>query len=292
MYIHSPHAPIDSTDRDGPAQGPQPPASNTPLLTPLPATPHANQTRPGVRAASALCRGLTALVLLMSSAAMAADGEARSGEYNGPAQGKQPYVLGETLPSPNRSAANDGAAAPADAAADAQSARTKSAPSSEAYRPLDWAELIPSDWEPLKDFQVLDFDSMSDSDPRAIAALKKLQAAWKNAPLNPAIKDEAIEISGFIVPLDNSKADTIEEMLLVPYFGACIHVPPPPSNQVIHVVMDKPLKGFQMMDPVTVRGRLKPSRTDTPYGSSGYQLQAQQVSAYEEPAEQPLEEHP
>lgn len=154
------------------------------------------------------------------------------------------------------------------------------------YTPTDWETLIPPDWEPLKDFKSLDFNSMSDSDPRAIAALRKLQQAWKNAPLNPAIQRERIEISGFIVPLDSSDPKTIEELLLVPYFGACIHVPPPPSNQVIHVTLKEPLRGFKMMDPVTVRGELRPSRTDTRYGSAGYRLDAVEVSAYDIPPDE------
>ena len=160
------------------------------------------------------------------------------------------------------------------------------------YRPMDWDVLIPKDWEPLRDFKSLNFNGMSDSDPRAIAALRKLQKAWKNAPLNPAIQNEKIVISGFIVPLDSSDSSTIEEFLLVPYFGACIHVPPPPSNQVIHVVPAQPLKGFQMMDPVTVTGDLSPSRIDTPYGSAGYEMQAKTVAPYEDPEEAPSPAHP
>ena len=160
------------------------------------------------------------------------------------------------------------------------------------YRPMDWDVLIPKDWEPLHDFKSLNFNGMSDSDPRAIAALRKLQKAWKNAPLNPAIQNEKIVISGFIVPLDSSDSSTIEEFLLVPYFGACIHVPPPPSNQVIHVVPAQPLKGFQMMDPVTVTGDLSPSRIDTPYGSAGYEMQAKTVAPYEDPEEAPSPAHP
>ncbi len=160
------------------------------------------------------------------------------------------------------------------------------------YRPMDWEALIPKDWEPLRDFKSLNFNGMSDSDPRAIAALRKLQKAWKNAPLNPAIQNEKIVISGFIVPLDSSDSSTIEEFLLVPYFGACIHVPPPPSNQVIHVVPAQPLKGFQMMDPVTVTGDLSPSRIDTPYGSAGYEMQAKSVTPYEDPEEAPSPAHP
>lgn len=224
------------------------------------------------------------------------------------ADGRQPYVLGESLPKAGgvRSATASGKNATGrpsaddspDAAAPAASPRAgqRTNPSGDNtdladYEPMDWEALIPPDWEPLKDFQTMDFSSMADNDPRAIRALRKLQAAWKNAPLNPAIEREKIEISGFIIPLDSSTPGTIEELLLVPYFGACIHVPPPPSNQIIHVVLDKPLKGFQMMDPVTVRGELTPSRQDTPYGSSGYRLSARELSAYEEPAEMPLEEH-
>lgn len=157
---------------------------------------------------------------------------------------------------------------------------------------MDWEVLIPKDWEPLRDFKSLNFSGMSDSDPRAIAALRKLQKAWKNAPLNPAIQNEKIVISGFIVPLDSSDSSTIEEFLLVPYFGACIHVPPPPSNQVIHVVPAQPLKGFQMMEPVTVTGDLRPSRIDTPYGSAGYEMQAKKVAPYEDPEEEAAPAHP
>lgn len=207
----------------------------------------------------------------------------------GATRSSQPYVLGESLPKQPRHQPEPDSTTPTPAPAAEEAGDTSAAP---AYRYLDWEELIPRDWEPLKDFQILDFSSMADNDPRAIAALKKLQSAWKNAPLNPAIQDEAIEISGFIIPLDSSDSATIEELLLVPYFGACIHVPPPPSNQIIHVILDKPLKGFQMMDPVTVQGQLLPARTDTPYGSAGYQLLAHQIKAYEEPEDMPLEAHP
>lgn len=225
------------------------------------------------------------------------------------ADSKRPYVLGETLPkaTPPKASADSGHSGknPTDNSTDSRDDHNDHSASTQAakqqgqddtdpasYQPMDWEALIPPDWEPLKDFQTLDFSSMADNDPRAITALRKLQAAWKNAPLHPDIQREQIEISGFIIPLDSSTPGLIEELLLVPYFGACIHVPPPPSNQIIHVVLDEPLKGFQMMDPVTVRGELTPSRHDTPFGSAGYQLSARQIIAYEEPAELPLEEHP
>ena len=214
-------------------------------------------------------------------------------------QGQGRFVLGEELPK-KRSAGDKatgaaGAGSPrngqgqnpeagSDQAASGNGAGGHDASGSaqgSAYPEMDWEKLIPPNWEPLKDFKSLNFSGMSDNDPRAIAALRKLQKAWKNAPLNPAIQQEKITISGFIVPLDSSDSTTIEEFLLVPYFGACIHVPPPPSNQVIHVVPEKPLKGFQIMDPVTVQGVLAPSHIDTPLGSAGYQMSGKSVTPYE-----------
>lgn len=223
-------------------------------------------------------------------------------------QGQGRFVLGEELPKARaRNQAGSGSATAGDGSGQNQPAAdgerraqggqdqgqaSSSGADAQGYRPMDWEVLIPKDWEPLRDFKSLNFNGMSDSDPRAIAALRKLQKAWKNAPLNPAIQNEKIVISGFIVPLDSSDSSTIEEFLLVPYFGACIHVPPPPSNQVIHVVPAQPLKGFQMMDPVTVTGDLSPSRIDTPYGSAGYEMQAKTVAPYEDPEEAPSPAHP
>ena len=53
---------------------------------------------------------------------------------------------------------------------------------------------------------------------------------------------KSIKIPGFAVPLEGDDGfEYINEFLLVPYFGACIHVPPPPPNQVIHVILDEPV---------------------------------------------------
>ena len=53
---------------------------------------------------------------------------------------------------------------------------------------------------------------------------------------------KSIKIPGFAVPLEgDDEFEYIEEFLLVPYFGACIHVPPPPPNQEIHVILDEPV---------------------------------------------------
>ena len=63
----------------------------------------------------------------------------------------------------------------------------------------------------------------------AMAMLKKMRDVWDNAPVNTAIVGQQVRIPGFVVPLEDTK-DGMKEFLLVPYFGACIHSPPPPAN--------------------------------------------------------------
>jgi hypothetical protein len=52
---------------------------------------------------------------------------------------------------------------------------------------------------------------------------------------NSKLNQLRVKIPGFIVPLDNRPDGRVQEFFLVPYFGACIHVPPPPPNQIVYV---------------------------------------------------------
>ena len=70
------------------------------------------------------------------------------------------------------------------------------------------------------------------------------------------------------------------EFLLVPYFGACIHSPPPPSNQIIHVLPKAPAKGLRSMDAVWISGTLRTVRADTSMGVSSYRMDAVLVVPY------------
>ena len=103
------------------------------------------------------------------------------------------------------------------------------AKASAGYREIGWEDLLPKGWDPMAPFKGLDLARLNDRDPRAIEAMEKLQAAWAEAPVEPALRGSKIRIPGFIIPLDR-QGDLVSELLLVPYFGACIHTPPPPAN--------------------------------------------------------------
>ncbi|MDO8778080.1 MAG: DUF3299 domain-containing protein [Burkholderiaceae bacterium] len=148
------------------------------------------------------------------------------------------------------------------------------------YRVINnWDELMPKGWDPTKDFKKLNLSKLKDSDPRAQEALLHLREAWNNAPVEPSLNGARIRIPGFIVPLEVVRHQ-ITEFLLVPYFGGCIHVPPPPANQIIHVFPVKPLKGMQSMDAVWISGVLEAFPSTTDMGSASYRMKAEIVEPY------------
>lgn len=153
------------------------------------------------------------------------------------------------------------------------------------FRDLKWEELVPRDWDPLKEFKDKGFggpegSGLSDADPRAQEMMKRLREIWDAAPTVPAMNGQQVRLPGFVVPLDETPAG-LSSFLLVPYFGACIHTPPPPANQIVHVVTKTPAK-VRTMEPVWVRGLLKTERNASAMGASSYRLEAVGVDPYSE----------
>jgi hypothetical protein len=144
-------------------------------------------------------------------------------------------------------------------------------------RQITWPELVPKDWDGLKALRGVDLSALQDDDPRANELLMKMRDAADNAPPNAALAGSAIRIAGFIVPLEEAGGE-ITEFLLVPYFGACIHTPPPPANQIIHVNAPPASKGWRSMDVVWVTGTLRIAREDTMMGVSGYHMRAETMT--------------
>ncbi|NUU00950.1 DUF3299 domain-containing protein [Herbaspirillum robiniae] len=150
------------------------------------------------------------------------------------------------------------------------------------YQEIAWESLIPKDWDAMAPFKGLKLDQMQDDDPRADAALWKAKKYWKQAPVDTAMEGRAVRLPGFVVSLDR-EGEALKEFLLVPYFGACIHVPPPPANQIIHVKSAKAVKDVRTMDAVWISGVIKVERSDSSMGASGYSMTAVKVEPYTAP---------
>jgi hypothetical protein len=133
------------------------------------------------------------------------------------------------------------------------------------------------------------------ADPTAASGPPALQAAinidWRvlagldytNGKATDTLKKldgKLVRIPGFVVPLDDFQEDGAE-FLLVPYYGACVHTPPPPPNQIVMVEMEgkKAIK-LNLFDAIWMSGRLKISSVESPYGTVGYQLEGLKVEPY------------
>jgi uncharacterized protein len=145
-------------------------------------------------------------------------------------------------------------------------------------RELTWSELIPPD-APPQQTQPAPMHDLAD----ALAA-ESGPAAQQQSPAAPVVQglhDTQVKLPGYIVPLDVTEEGRVTEFLFVPYFGACIHVPPPPSNQIVHVTSELGVQMDALYQPFWIEGPLKVEATDSEMGSAGYKMTAEKIYAYE-----------
>ncbi|MBC8088450.1 MAG: DUF3299 domain-containing protein [Phycisphaerae bacterium] len=89
---------------------------------------------------------------------------------------------------------------------------------------------------------------------------------------------QRVRLPGFVVPLDDLQ-ETVKEFLLVPYFGACIHMPPPPPNQMVFARLVTKAT-VSMWNPVWIEGRLEVTPVQSPYGVVSYRIAGERITPY------------
>jgi hypothetical protein len=152
-----------------------------------------------------------------------------------------------------------------------------------AYREITWDDLMPEDYRPetilMKYMQQL--EQFEDDDPKAMEVYGQIQAELENAPINHKLNGHKIKLPGFIAPLENSDGK-VAEFLLVPYFGACIHVPPPPINQTVLVMTGESdrIAVDNIYDPIWVKGEISTEGKSTDIGEAGYRIVNARVEEY------------
>jgi hypothetical protein len=142
--------------------------------------------------------------------------------------------------------------------------------SADGYRDLDWLEMLPkAEIEILKHPPPVDHTG----------TMRAQQTGTYNAI--PALDGLKVRIPGYIVPLEADDKGNLTEFFLVPYFGACIHVPPPPPNQIIYVKLDKPVEAPEIMDPYGVKGVLRVRKTANDVAGSAYTMEQASIAPWE-----------
>ena len=121
---------------------------------------------------------------------------------------------------------------------------------------ITWDDLQPEGWNPAREFEEMsdeEFNAIPDAEYQKI--LLRVQAEMDAAPVIEALDGEQVKIPGFIVPLEINNT-SISEFLLVPYFGACTHTPPPPANQIIYSKIKNEYTTDDLTAPVWITGKL------------------------------------
>ncbi|HTP63489.1 MAG TPA: DUF3299 domain-containing protein [Burkholderiales bacterium] len=157
------------------------------------------------------------------------------------------------------------------------------------YQEIGWNALIPTGWDPAAPFRNMNLGVLSDADVRANNALELMRKAWDEAPVEAGWNGQRVRIPGFVVPLER-RDERVTEFLLVPYFGACIHVPPPPANQIIDVFPNEPVPNMRTMDAVWVIGPIEARRSEPKtssdrrmgMGTAGYRMKAELIEPYKD----------
>ncbi|CAI8722921.1 MULTISPECIES: DUF3299 domain-containing protein [Pseudomonas] len=148
-------------------------------------------------------------------------------------------------------------------------------------RTLEWQQLIPAG-APVIQPQLAPLHDLSQlSDALAAEAAPAARQTAPNAPVVKALDGQQVKLPGYIVPLEVSEAGRTTEFLLVPYYGACIHVPPPPSNQIVHIFSEIGVKVEDLYQPYWIEGQMQVKATSSELADAGYQMEAEKIYAYE-----------
>ena len=106
------------------------------------------------------------------------------------------------------------------------------------------------------------------------------QQALVSTDVNESLDGAMIRIPGFVVPLEFDEEQTISQFFLVPYFGACLHMPPPPPNQIILVNAPKGIQMSALYDPFWIEGQLSTSFQENDMATSAYAMRLQRIEPY------------
>jgi hypothetical protein len=98
---------------------------------------------------------------------------------------------------------------------------------------------------------------------------------------NEELADMVVRLPGFIVPIGAPRGGMITEFLLVPYIGVCIHVPPPPPNQMVYVTTESGIAADAIHEAYWVTGKMRVESRTTELGTAAYALAASKVERYE-----------
>lgn len=166
------------------------------------------------------------------------------------------------------------------------------------YTTVDWTDLLPdADLQGLENPPIIDHGTGPDQPVSSLDSMAPeanpipseddfTESEWQRALTSDRIRPEwngrTVRVPGFVVPLEFDDDMVIKEFFLVPYFGACIHMPPPPPNQIIHVKMAKGFTLDNLYEAFWVSGRLSTTSVRNDMAHAAYSMEAHSIKIYDQ----------
>lgn len=148
---------------------------------------------------------------------------------------------------------------------------------------VSWESLIPEqNKQALEQYQMKSVEDFTQQVLKAMQASSDdaYRTALQSTQTVTRYNDQSISIPGFIVPIDFYQDKSLKDAFVVPYFGACIHFPPPPPNQMLFIRLEKGLVGLDFLQAYELHGVLRQGVYEDPLGTSAYQLDVVSLREY------------
>ena len=139
---------------------------------------------------------------------------------------------------------------------------------------LDWENLVPEAETASARTGVVEHEQVDEGSP--------WQTMTDVSAVRTELNGKRVRIPGYMTPLSFEEAE-VGQFLLVPYVGACVHVPPPPANQIVYVEVEGTVPVLEMWEPFMAVGTLHTQPQSTELAEVGYTMSLDHLEVYEEP---------
>ncbi|NVK56775.1 MAG: DUF3299 domain-containing protein [Alteromonadaceae bacterium] len=149
--------------------------------------------------------------------------------------------------------------------------------------PIGWADLLPdADKATIEKYQSTSPASLEDKLLSTIEASfdKTYQTSLQSNVTVPRLNGQTVSIKGYIVPIEANSERKITRFFLVPYFGACMHFPPPAPNQMVYVTSNGGFSLANIQSAYQVSGIIRHAMYEDPLGTAAYVMDAVFITSY------------
>lgn len=152
---------------------------------------------------------------------------------------------------------------------------------------ITWQSLLPAyERELIMKYQPTQAKTVSDLTEQVLRSIEaSSDKSYQNAMVSTNTVDHFdgshVALSGFVVPIEFHVDNTPSLVFLVPYYGACIHFPPPPPNQIVFARLAPGFKNFDITQAYQFEGQLQQGMFEDQLGTSAYTIEVALISIFD-----------